>query len=119
MNDFKRVFNETKLNAPKAEEFVKKSNQPQQQKPKQETKKQQQNQMNTSTDSTTSASSTSTSSPRKSPNRKSKSPSPTKVDYEKLNKLESMPRVNDKLAFQVLEISSNFTPEISAYKVSF
>jgi len=26
------------------------------------------------------------------------------------------PRVNDKIAFQILEISSNFTPEISEFK---
>lgn len=115
------MFNETKLNAPKAEEFTKKQQtQPkQQEKPKQENgKKQTQNQLNTSTDSTSSSSSSGSSSPSKRNHRK-KSPSPAKIDYEKLAKLEGMPRVHDKLAFQILEISSNFTPEISSYKVSF
>ncbi len=69
-------------------------------------------------DSSSSDSSSSSSSGSSSPSKKElKSPSSPKVDYEKLAKLEGIPRLDDKLAFQILEISSNFTPEISAFKV--
>ena len=39
-----------------------------------------------------------------------------RIDYEKLEALVGAPRLNDKLAFKVLEISANFTPEVSNYK---
>lgn len=108
LSEFKRVFNETKLNAPKAEEFVKKQMTTTNNKPKAKD-------LNVSISSTSSSSSSSSSS-NSSPIKERKSPSSPKVDYEKLAKLEGIPRLHDKIAFQILEISSNFTPEVSQFK---
>lgn len=104
--DFKKTFNEEKLNAPQSEEFADNSTYPTEKVNKKSNK-----QLNTSTDSTSSENS----SPSK--KRDSKSPSKVnKIDYDKLQSLVGAPRVNDQVAFQILEISSNFTPEISDYK---
>ena len=70
-----------------------------------------------SSSSSSSSGSSAASSPQKEKKEK-KSPSSPKVDYEKLEKLEGIPRIHDKVAFQNLEISTNFTPEISQYKVT-
>ena len=110
MSEFKRVFNETKLNAPKAEDFVKKAA------TAATNNKKKANELNVSTSSTSSSSSSGSSS-NSSPKKERKTPASPKVDYEKLAKLEGIPRVHDKVAFQILEISSNFTPEVSQYKV--
>jgi hypothetical protein len=115
LSEFKRVFNETKLNAPKAEEFTKK---PATANHKNKAKANQHNvNISSSSSSDTSSTSSSASSPQKEKKEK-KSPSSPKVDYEKLEKLEGIPRLQDKIAFQILEISTNFTPEISQYKVN-
>jgi len=100
LQEFKRTFNEEKLNAPEAEEFADNSEYPLTNK---SSKKSNKKQLNTSTDS----SSSEKSSPRK---------SEAKMNYEALEKLIGAPRVNDQIAFQILEISSNFTPEVSDYK---
>lgn len=101
MQEFKKTFNEEKLNAPQADEFADMSEYPDKNKA---TNKSSKKQLNTSTDSTGSE----RSSPRKSESR---------MNYEGLEKLIGAPRVNDQIAFQILEISSNFTPEVSEYKV--
>lgn len=89
------------MNAPLAEKFADMSEYPETNKT---TKKSSKKQLDTSSDSTGSE----RSSPRK---------SEAKMNYEGLEKLVGAPRVNDQIAFQILEISSNFTPEVSEYKV--
>ena len=101
MQEFKKTFNEEKLNAPQAEEFADKSQYPQ---PNTAKKTSTKKQLDTSTDSTGSE-------------KSQKSKSVNKMNYQGLEKLVGAPRVNDKIAFQVLEISSNFTPEVSDFKV--
>ena len=39
------------------------------------------------------------------------------INFEKLEKLDQNPMIGEKIAFQVLEISENFTPEISGFKI--
>lgn len=104
--DFKKVFNQAKLNAPSAEELM-------------ATK----NSKIHDTSSSSSSSSTSTKSDNGEINKLSKrekrtkrrSPSP-QIDFSKFEQLKGEPRINDIIAFQILEISRNFTPEISKFK---
>lgn len=91
MEKFNKAFNQKQLNAPKAENFI------------DEILSENQNVMSPKT------------TPKSSPRKERRSPSP-KIDYEKFQSLNSAPRVGDKVAFKILEISSNFTPEISSYK---
>lgn len=101
--DFKKTFNEEKLNAPQSEEFADRSTYP--------SKKATKN-LNTTTESTCSEST----SPTKR-TQKAKSPSKiNKIDYGSFQNLVGAPRIDDKIAFQILEISANFTPEVSDYK---
>lgn len=104
MNEFKKVFNEKKLNAPRSEEFADKSEYPTNQK------------NDSSMDSLNTSTTSNENDKANKRNKKQKSPSAQKFDFEKFESLKSAPRVNDKIAFQILEISSNFTPEISEYK---
>jgi len=97
--EFKKVFNEEKLNAPQAEEFAYKPDQA----------KKPEFDLNTSTSSTSSNKS-------ESKKRSPKSPGSSKIAYETYPNMVGAPRVGDKIAFQILEISANFTPEISGYK---
>jgi hypothetical protein len=39
------------------------------------------------------------------------------IDYNKLKSLKGYPNINDIIAFQMLELSSNFQPELSNFKV--
>jgi len=48
--------------------------------------------------------------------KKNKRPTSPAISYEKCVPLIGQPRLNDKIAFQILEISSNFTPELSGFK---
>lgn len=115
--DFKKTFNEAKLNAPKSEEFSEKNDY---------SKTNQNTNLNASSMDTSSSTENFETCEKeneevktnKKKNFKPKSPINTsvKVDYEKLQNLVGAPRLNDKIAFQILEISSNFTPEISQYK---
>jgi len=100
LNEFKKVFNDTKLNAPKPENFTENANEVNKKQNDEQVKSPNKNR--------------SPKSPSNSPRRR-RSPSP-KVDYEKFDALMGAPNVNDKIAFQILEISSSFTPEISGYK---
>jgi len=70
--------------------------------------------MNSSTTST--SSSLSNNDGNKSPKNSRKSPSKEYFNYDSYQSLIGAPRLNDKIAFQILEISTNFTPEISGYK---
>ncbi len=92
MNQFKKVFNESKLNAPKNEQ-------------------QQQQSLNEEKSSKSKKKSSNNNKQNNSP-----PPSPKKIDYHKYEALMGAPRVSDHIAFQLLEISSNFTPEVSEYK---
>ncbi|CAF0894321.1 unnamed protein product [Brachionus calyciflorus] len=92
LDKFNKVYNQSKLNAPKAENFI--------------------DEILSEGQKPSSSKTTPKSSPRKEQRR---SPSP-KIDYEKFEALNTAPRVGDKIAFKILEISSNFTPEISGYK---
>lgn len=112
LNDFKKTFNEGKLNAPQAEQFADISEYPLKN-TKKNTKKIEK--LNSST-SSRSSSSSSISDNIKSPKNSRKSPLRDLVNYDEYQSLLGSPRLNDKIAFQILEISSNFTPEISAYK---
>lgn len=76
MNDFKKTFNEEKLNAPQSEEFMDKSEYP------------------------TKSSKKNSQSPSKR-NQRPKSPSIPKICYDKFENLIGAPRLNDKVAFQV------------------
>jgi len=106
LNDFKVKFDQKKLNAPPAEEF---------------SESQVEKNISESSDDSFSSSNTSTNndsdtkqkSGGKRRNRRSRSP---KIDYDNLQPLVGQPRLDDKLAFQILEISSNFTPELSGFK---
>lgn len=109
LNDFKKTFNEEKLNAPKAEQFADISEYP-----VKNTKKNSKKIMNSSTTST--SSSLSNNDGNKSPKNSRKSPSKEYFNYDSYQSLIGAPRLNDKIAFQILEISTNFTPEISGYK---
>ncbi|RNA24169.1 coilin-like isoform X2 [Brachionus plicatilis] len=91
LDKFNKAMNSKQLNAPKAENFI------------DEILSENQNVASTKT------------TPKSSPKKERRSPSP-KVDYEKFQSLNSAPRINDKIAFKILEISSSFTPEISSYK---
>lgn len=91
LNKFNKAFNPKQLNAPKAENFI------------DEIVSESQNGLSPQT------------TPKSSPRKERRSPSP-KIDYEKFESLDSAPRVNDRIAFKILEISSSFTPEISSYK---
>lgn len=91
LNKFNQIFNSKQLNAPKAENFI------------DEILSEGQNNLLPQIVS------------KSSPKKERPSPSP-KIDYEKFQTLDSAPRVNDRIAFKVLEISSSFTPEISSYK---
>lgn len=89
LNEFKKTFNEEKLNAPQSEKLIDKSDYP-----KKSSKKSFQAKLS----------------------QKPKSSSVPKINYDKFENLIGSPRLNDKIAFQILEISTNFTPEISDYK---
>lgn len=108
--DFKKVFNQTKLNAPAAEEFTSKQNEV-------SNLKQQEcdDKLNTSTSSVSSNTDNESKTNKGDRYRKRRSPSPM-IDYDKYEPLVGAPRLNDRIAFQILEISSNFTPEISKFK---
>ncbi len=41
------------------------------------------------------------------------------VDFSKVPLLSGTPRAGDKIAYKILEMSADYTPEISNYKVSF
>lgn len=163
--DFKKIFNQTKLNAPNAEEYFSReqldnATQPScpvaaaAEEPKQPSVTTQQHaaamidlhdtndmhlsmnssQMSTSTsaDSLSSSSNANcdtttggntgadetkaTKSKSSSKRHRRRSPKAPRYDFEALEPLRGAPRVGDKLAFQILEISSSFTPEISSYK---
>lgn len=107
--EFKKTFNEEKLNAPQSEEFADRSEYPSTHKVSKKSKNNTEKLMNTSTDSTSDVK-------NKRDNQRKKSPSPAKINYDNYQSLVGAPRVDDKIAFQILEISSNFTPEVSDYK---
>lgn len=102
LNEFKKTFNEEKLNAPQSEKFIDTSEYP-----KKTSKK--------TTRMTPSVDNQATTIPTKLIEG-SKSPSVPKICYDKFENLIGSPRLNDKIAFKILEISTNFTPEISDYK---
>ena len=95
MNEFKKTFNATKLNAPQAEEFISKSE-------SESTIKNNLNLSSSSADISVSASSE-TSSEKRSPNYKT-----AKFDFEALKPLVGAPNLNDKLAFKVEHLSSYY-----------
>lgn len=107
LTEFKKVFNQSKLNAPKNE--LPKSQSNSNLNVKESNKSKQCNSHPASAEKKK---------PEKQQRKKSQSPppSPKKIDYNKFESLIGAPRVNDKLAFQILEISESFTPEISDYK---
>jgi hypothetical protein len=103
MNEFKKVFNQAKLNAPKFEEPAPSSMM---------TKSHSNMSMSSSSLNVTTASSKSKSMPssaekaHKTAKKNAPSPppsprSPKRVDFSKFEPLNGAPRVNDKLAFQV------------------
>jgi hypothetical protein len=105
---FKSQFNEKKLNAPPADQFSYSSS----------------NNNNNTDDRDASQNSSFTNEVKatnwsknllKSPRKRSVSPQDV---YESFEPLVGQPRLNDKIAFQILEISSNFSPELSSFKTA-
>jgi hypothetical protein len=125
--EFKKAFNAETLNAPQSEEFA--------YRPAQTNSKSEFN-LNTSSSSTSStcstastastassssSSSNSTISGDKSKEVINKRSSPRtvtvpKICYDEYPSVVGAPRVHDIVAFQMVEISANFTPEVSGYK---
>jgi len=124
LREFKNVFNASKLNAPTAEEMaavtelancLSSLDTSSMSTSSNGSSSSNSSSMSTSTSNSSSLSESAAEVEKKRKKSKKISKLP-KVDYSKLDSLVGSPRIGDKLAFQVLEISSNFTPEVSKYK---
>lgn len=95
MSEFKKVFNQSKLNAPNAEEFVSDE--------KADAKENNGGEREATTGSKSSIKITknNTSPSKKTSPSPPASPKSPKIDFTQFESLKSAPRVNDRIAFQV------------------
>ena len=104
--DFKKIFNEEKLNAPQAEEFADKSEYPKEAAAANVLDVSTTSSMDTSTTSGNGSSSLTEGEKKEAQGKRSPrhrtAPLSPRIDYDKYEKLVGAPRPHDKIAFQVL-----------------